>query len=208
MSWMMAVQGAQALASFAEKKAEATRKDNEYKKNRLAANVARNLEIGALNTRLIQESEVIADDKLTLKIKALETRESQVVSAGEAGVSGKSVQQQLDLTEARKLRGITKYNATIDNLLTQGELEAAGIDAKAMSRINSYQRGVQPSLGKAVIGFAANAMASDITHGDGKMFGVDLIGDKNIAAMTKFGIADNEKPVTDFIEPFSLILNN
>jgi len=189
MNPMMIYQGVQAVAAFAEKKKLAREKQARYEANRIAAVGARDLKISALTNRAIQESEVIADDKLALAIKALETKESQVVSAGEAGVAGKSVKQQIDLTEARKLRGMSKYNKSIDNLLTQVELEGAGLAAEALNRINSLQQGQQPSLGAAVLSFAGQAMASDIKFGDGKMFGVDLMGNKDVANLTSKGFS-------------------
>ena len=80
-----------------------------------------------------------------------------------------------------------KYNKKIDNLLTQVELEGAGFAAEALNRINSLQQGQQPSLGAAVLNFAGQAMATDIKHGDGKMFGVNLMGNKDVANMTANG---------------------
>jgi hypothetical protein len=187
MNPMMIYQGVQAVAAFAEKKKQAAEKQARYEANRIAAVGARDLKISALTQRAVQESEVVADDKMALAIKALETRESQVVAAGEAGISGKGVQQQIDLTEAKKLRGMQKYNKKIDNLLTQVELEGAGFAAEALNRINSLQQGQQPSLAGAVLDFAGQAMASDIKYGDGKMFGVNLTGNKDVANLTSGG---------------------
>ena len=187
----MIYQGVQAVAAFAEKKKLAREQQARYDANRVAAVAARDLKISALNQRAIQESEVIADDKMALAIKALETKESQVVSAGEAGVAGKSVKQQIDLTEARKLRGMSKYNKSIENLLTQVELEGAGLAAEALNRINSLQQGQQPSLVKAAIGFAGQTMASDIKFGDGKMFGVNLTGNKAVKNLTTNGFSQS-----------------
>ena len=189
MNPMMIYQGVQAVAAFAEKKKQAAEKQARYEANRIAAVGARDLKISALTQRAVQESEVVADDKMALAIKALETRESQVVAAGEAGISGKGVQQQIDLTEAKKLRGMQKYNKKIDNLLTQVELEGAGFAAEALNRINELQQGQQPSLAGAVLDFAGQAMASDIKYGDGKMFGVNLMGNKDVANMTANGFA-------------------
>jgi hypothetical protein len=187
MNPMLIYQGVQAVAAFAEKKKKAAEDQARYEANRVAAVSSRDLKINALTQRAIQESEVVADDKMALAIKAMETKASQVVAAGEAGVSGKSVQQQIDLTEARKLRGMSKYNKSIDNLLTQVELEGAGLAAEALNRINSLQQGQQPSLAGAVLDFAGQAMASDIKYGDGKMFGVNLTGNKDVANLTSGG---------------------
>jgi hypothetical protein len=205
---MTAYQGFQALQSFKKKSDEADAQQFRYEQNRINAVAARDLKIQALNTRAIQESEAVAEDKMALAIKALETKEKQKVAAGEAGVgAGKTAKQITDLTEARKLRGISKYNASIDRLLTQVELEKAGVNAEAMNRINDLQQGVQPSLGEAALEFAGNAMASDIKYGDGKMFGINLVGDKNVADLTKFGTADAMTPLPSGKKiPFALVL--
>jgi hypothetical protein len=205
---MTAYQAFTALKGFKDKQDKADAQQFRYEQNRINAVAARDLKIQALNTRAIQESEAVSEDKMALAIKALETKEKQKVAAGEAGVgAGKTAKQITDLTEARKLRGISKYNASIDRLLTQVELEKAGVNAEAMNRINSLQQGVQPSLGEAALQFAGNAMASDIKYGDGKMFGINLIGDKNVASLTKFGTADAMKPLPSGNDiPFALVL--
>ena len=199
------LQGAQAVLGFLEKGKEARKQQARYEQNRINAVAARDLKIQALNNRAIQESEAVAEDKMALAIKALETKERQKVAAGEAGVAGKSVKQQIDLTEARKLRGISKYDATIDRLLTQVELEKAGLNAEAMNRINAVQQGQPPSLMGAVVGAAANAVAMDVKYGDGDLFGIKWAGDKNVTNLNAFGTADNMTPVVSNDIPFALL---
>ncbi len=185
----------QSALGFLEQRKQAREQQARYEANRIAAATARDLKIQALNNRAIQESEAVAEDKMALAIKALETKERQKVAAGEAGVAGKSVKQQIDLTEARKLRGISKYDATIDRLLTQVELEKAGLNAEAMNRINAVQQGQPPSLMGAVVGAAANAVAMDVKYGDGDLFGIKWAGDKNVTNLNSFGTADNMTPI-------------
>ena len=180
---------AQTGMQFLEAGKKAKEDQARYDANRVAAVSARDLKIGALTQRAIQESEVVADDKMALAIKALETRESQVVAAGEAGVAGKSVKQQIDLTEARKLRGMSKYNKTIDNLLTQVELEGAGLNAEALNNINRMQQGQPPSLMAAVVSGVSSVAMNDIKYGDGKMFGIDLVGDRAVKDMITTGVS-------------------
>jgi len=195
----------QSALSFLEQKRQAREQQARYEANRIAAVAARDLKIQALNKRAIQESEAVAEDKMALAIKALETKERQKVAAGEAGVgAGRTAKQITDLTEARKLRGISKYNSAIDNLLTQVELEKAGLNAEALNRINSLQQGQPPSLIGAVVGAAANAAAMDIKYGDGKLFGLDLVGDKNIAALSSKGLTGDNTQVFPDTEIFSI----
>jgi hypothetical protein len=196
----------QSALSFLEKKRQAREQQARYEANRIAAVAARDLKIQALNKRAIQESEAVAEDKMALAIKALETKERQKVAAGEAGVgAGRTAKQITDLTEARKLRGISKYNSAIDNLLTQVELEKAGLNAEALNRINSLQQGQPPSLIGAVVGAAANAAAMDIQYGDGKLFGLDLIGDKNVAALSSKGLTGDNTSIFPQSNSFSIL---
>ena len=172
---------------FLEKGKQAREQQARYEANRIAAVAARDLKIQSLNQRAIQESEAVAEDKMALAIKALETKERQKVAAGEAGVAGKSVKQQIALTEARELRGMSKYNANIESLLTQVELEKAGLNAEALNRINSLQQGRPPSLMGAIVEGASAAAIADIKYGDGKMFGINLVGDKNVSNLIQKG---------------------
>ena len=191
---------------FLEKRNEARKQQARYEQNRIAAVAARDLKIQTLNQRAIQESEAVAEDKMALAIKALETKERQKVAAGEAGVgAGRTAKQITDLTEARKLRGISKYDSTIDNLLTQVELEKAGLNAEAMNRINSLQQGQPPSLIGAVVSGAANAAAMDIQYGDGKLFGLDLVGDKNVAALSSKGLTGDSTSIFPQSNSFSIL---
>ena len=193
---MTAMAIAQGIGGFMNKKKEARQQQERYNANRAAAVVARDLKIQSLNQRAIQEQEGIVEDKMALAIKAMEVKESQVVAAGEAGVAGKSVDQQIAQTEARKLRGITTYNGNIKNLLNQVELEKTGLNAEAMNRINSLQQGTPPSAGMAVLGIASNLAAMDMKYGDGKMFGINLKGDANVSAMaTKGTYGSSIKPL-------------
>ena len=197
---MTALSIAQTGMQFLEAGKKAKEDQARYEQNRINAVAARDLKIQALNTRAIQESEVVAEDKMALAIKALETKEKQKVAAGEAGVgAGKTAKQITDLTEARKLRGISKYNASIDRLLTQVELEKAGVNAEAMNRINNLQQGVKPSLGAAIVSGAANAAAMDIKYGDGKMFGINLVN-KDVANLASNGLTSS---TTKQITPLS-----
>jgi len=177
----------QTALGFLEKKKAAREQQARYEANRIAAVAARDLKIQSLNQRAIQESEAVAEDKMALAIKALETKERQKVAAGEAGVAGKSVKQQIALTEARELRGMSKYNANIESLLTQVELEKAGLNAEALNRINSLQQGQPPSLMGAIVEGASAAAIADIKYGDGKMFGINLVGDKNVSNLIQKG---------------------
>lgn len=171
---MTALSVASSVAGYIDKKNQAAQTEARYQQNRIAATQARDLKISALNTRAIQQAEATSESKLQLAIRALEQEGRQIVTAGEAGVAGQSIQQQINLTEARRLRGETTFNSQLDGILTQMELEKAGINAQALARINGLQRGIEPSLGMAALGAASGAVASEITYGDGALLGIQL----------------------------------
>jgi len=135
--------------------------ERRYQANRLSAITARDLKIQALNTRAIQEAERISGSKLENTIKALQTIESKVVAAGESGLEGQTIDGLLAETEARRLRGDTIFNQALKNTLQQINFEKQGVDAEALNRINSLERGRKPNpLGLlAKVGFAVGTAA-------------------------------------------------
>ena len=151
---------AQGLAQYQEGVAQAQADQARFDANRLAANDARDLKIQSLNQRMIQEGEAAAEEKMRLGIQALEGEGAALVAAGEAGVSGNSVDLLLQDYTAQKLRGVTTINRNLENVEKQIELEKRGASAEALNRTNSLQQGVMPNFLAAAVGTAANAAAA------------------------------------------------
>lgn len=154
----------QSVLGFIDANNKAKQQEQAYRQNRIAAATARDMKIQALNARAIQESERVAGAKLENAIKALEVSEAKVVAAGEAGVAGQGVQAQIDMTEARRLRGNTIYSQQLDGILQQMDFEKQGINAEALNRINSMQRGQPPSFLRAAVGAASSAYATELKY--------------------------------------------
>lgn len=161
---MAALQVASGIAEYSEASAQASAQQARYNQNRLAASQARDLKIQSLNQRLIQESEAAADEKQKLAIQALEASERAKVAAGEAGITGSSVDMLINDYEAQKLRGISTINTNIENTEKQIELEKLGASAEAESRINAIRQGRQPSFLAAAVGTAADAYGAYHTY--------------------------------------------
>lgn len=161
---MTALSIGQSVLGFFDAQEKAKQQEIAYQQNRLAAATARDMKIQALNARAIQESERVAGAKLENAIKALEVSEAKVVAAGEAGVEGQGIQAQIDMTEARRLRGNTLYNQQLEGILVQMDYEKQGINAEALNRINSMQRGQPPSFLRAAVGAAAGAYATELKY--------------------------------------------
>lgn len=155
----------QSALGFIQESREQAEVEQRYLQNRLAATASRDLKIQQINRRAIQEAEATAGQKFDLAIRAMEARERRVVTAGEAGVSGQGIDAQINMTEARKLRGDTVYNQQLENIFSQLELSKMGADAEAVGRINSMSRGVQPSFMTAAVGAAAGAYATELKYG-------------------------------------------
>ena len=145
---------------FMEASRQADEQQARYDQNRIAASQARDLKIQSLNQRAIQESEAAAEGKFKQSIEALEKRERGVVAAGEAGVTGGSVDILLADYTAQKLRGETTINRNLENIERQIELEKMGASAEAESRINSMPQGTQPSFLAAAISAGASGYAA------------------------------------------------
>jgi len=149
----------QGVAGYFQAENEAEWTEARYQQNRVNAAAARDLKIQGLNTRMIQESEIAAEKKLALSIEAMKKRERAKVAAGEAGVSGSSVDNLVNEYDKQKLRGFSAINANVENLEKQIQLQKQGSSAEALNRINSLPRGMKPNLLFHAVSTAASAYA-------------------------------------------------
>jgi hypothetical protein len=152
----------QGVAKFIGDGAEAQRTEARFQENRVRAAAARDLKIQGINRRLIQESEVAAEQKQQMAIAALKKEERAKVAAGEAGITGSSVDAVTSQYETQKLRDYTTINTNLVNLEKQIELEKLGASAEAEARINSLPRGIMPNILVAALGTAAQAYATEL----------------------------------------------
>jgi hypothetical protein len=158
---MMTIAGG--IAEFGQAQQKAKVDEARYQQNRINAAEARDLKIQGLNKRAIQESEAASGQRLELAIKSLETEGAQIVAAGEAGVSGNSIDLQKKMTTARQLRGTDVINSNVNQILDAIDDQRIGYNTEALNRINSMPRGQQPSFLKAVVSTAAKAYASELS---------------------------------------------
>lgn len=145
---------------FMEASQQADQDQARYDQNRIAAAQARDLKIQSLNQRAIQESEAAGEAKQQQAIEALQMRERAVVAAGEAGVTGSSVDNLLNEYTAQRLRGVTTINRNLENIEKQITLQKMGASAEAENRINSMPQGTQPSFLAAALGAGASGYAA------------------------------------------------
>jgi len=135
-----AVLGASAANSAS--KQQAAIQEQQYRANRESAITARNLKTAQSTLELRRSIEQIAGEKMDAALQALETSESNKVAAAEAGVSGQTVDLLVSDPRTALYRQNTKYSDQIKDMQTNQLLQAKGLDAEAINRINSVQRGI------------------------------------------------------------------
>lgn len=154
---MLAIGGT--VVDFLGASAQAKQDEARYQQNRINAAAARDLKINSLNTRMIQEGAAASAQKEQMAIAALKKTERGKVAAGEAGVSGSSVDAIINEFETTRLRGVSTVNAQTEALRNQIELEKLGASAEAVNRINSLPRGQEPSFLAAAVKAGSQAYA-------------------------------------------------
>jgi hypothetical protein len=176
---MTAYQIVSGVNSFVQTSRDEAEQQAIYNANRQRSIDARDLKIQSLNARLIQENEALAARKFELSLAALKQREKVIVTAGEAGVSGNSVDALYNDFVAQEARGKSNLSLNVANIEKQAELQRRGADAEAENRINAVRQGQQPSLLAAAASTAASAGASYYSG---------LSDTEQAAFKTKFGI--------------------
>ena len=161
---MVYLQIAQGVGSFIDASNKAKQQEVRYQQNRQRAVAARDLKIQSLNTRLIQESEIAAQQKFQLAIESLKKKESAVVAQEETGLVGATFDGLLDEYDKAKLRTTDIINTNVENLEKQIRLEGLGADAEAENWINSMPRGQKPNFLLHAIGTASSAYAANIDY--------------------------------------------
>ncbi|MDB4552425.1 hypothetical protein N9008_00120 [bacterium] len=193
---MAALAVAQGVGSFLEAKQKAAQDEAKFQQNRINATQARDLQIGALRNAMLQQSEATSGQKLALRIQALETAESQLVAGGESGFGGKSIEDQIKMTDARKERGLTALNDQDKAYLRQMDYTALGLEATTMNRINSMPRGQEPNALMAVISTASSAYGANLKYGGAEKTAIDFMGDfkqvlPTVPSFDEFGVSSN-----------------
>lgn len=133
------------------------RQEAYFFQNRANAIAARDLKVRQENIRLSQEQDNLAEKNINQKIEAMNTRARQIVSAGEAGVSGGVLESLLMETDATALRNRDANRTETKGLVAQSTVNRQGMDAEAQNRINSVKRG-EPVNPLGII--AGNAITS------------------------------------------------
>ena len=136
---------AQAAVGFMGAQAQADAQNAAHEQNRLAAIAAANDKYASLNNKTIQERNAASQELLEKKIKAAQTRSTALVAAGQAGVSGLSVDAVLGDIFAQEGR---QTAAIMQNFETRREYNADEMVStyhQTVARINSVKTAADPS---------------------------------------------------------------
>jgi hypothetical protein len=156
----LAVNAAQSVAGYAGQVQQAKQQNKLYVANAVNANKAAVNQYADTQQRIGQEQEAAAQQKIEVAREARAARATALVTAGEAGVSGLSVQGLLQEFYGRE----GQFNANTDRNLQWTEQQLTnsmkGLKAQATDRINSVQRAPRPSFLDAGLRIIAGGLDS------------------------------------------------
>jgi hypothetical protein len=117
-----------------------------YEANRRNALLAHENNNKAITDRQVQEQEAAAAERFDASLDARKARATAEVAAGEAGVSGLSVNHLLRDFYGREGRNNDRISQNLDWSSAQLQSEKVGSSYRTVDRINSVQRATPPSF--------------------------------------------------------------
>lgn len=139
------------VMGYQAEKAQAEAQNQMYENNRIEANSAASDAMAATQLRMQQEQKAASQELQKTQTEATQARSTAQVAAGEAGVSGLSVDSLI--ADYHNQEG--QYERTLDNnLQMQSDALRADMDGtshQTASRINSVQKAQKPSFASAAV---------------------------------------------------------
>ncbi|MFG1395867.1 virion core protein, T7 gp14 family [Roseixanthobacter pseudopolyaromaticivorans] len=149
-----------AVAGYAGAVKQANQQNQLYMDNAAEANRAAGDQYNALTHKRTQERAASSQQLFQNDLEGLRARSTARTSAGEAGVTGLSVDAllgDLGAQQGRKSEAIdSQYQMTTDSITAQTQ----EVKANTQSRINSVQRAAKPSFLPFLIGGASGAVGA------------------------------------------------
>lgn len=148
------------VASYSAAKSQAEQQNQMYRDNARDANKAAENQYAALQHKSIQERNAAGQKLFETNIDALKARSQARTAAGDAGVTGLSVNSLINDLWSQQGR---RDDATMQNYETARDDAYAQMDqvkANTQSRINSVQRAKSPSILPFIIGGVANGLSA------------------------------------------------
>ena len=127
-----------------------------FEANAATTNAAKILEDAAVNEELALKDTAHAEEKIARDLEGMKKTATAVVSAGESGVSGNSVDALMNELNAGVLRGntMTSRNFEIDQIGAKRQMESN--TRTAQSRINSVSKPSAVATGLQIAGTVAS----------------------------------------------------
>lgn len=156
----LVIGAAQGMAQYQQGQQAAERQNQYYQMNQEATNKALVNTYAGQQNQQIEERNASSQQAMQGEVKALQARSTAVTAAGEAGVSGLSVNELLGDYYSRESANRdaidSNYQMTRDGIRANMEASQAG----AISRINSVQQAVAPSFGDALLRIGGSALSA------------------------------------------------
>jgi len=160
-----------AVASFAvsaggalmehQAQSQAAKEQNRYyEQNRLNAIAAFQDRQVAYNNRIVQEQEAASAEKFDLRQEAKAAQATSTVAAGEAGISGLSVEGLARDFAGREARAKDRIDQQTDWTTQQLQAEKKADGYTTLNQINSVRKAVKPNFAAAGLKIAAAGLNS------------------------------------------------
>lgn len=154
----VAVSAFGAIAGFAQQQQAYEAQQQTYKNNREAANKAAVANFASTQNRQLQEDAATSQEQQKLQIEAAKGRATAEVAAGEAGITGLSVDALVNdfYGQQGRYERTLANNHQMNRDYLRGEMEAT--QANTEGRINSVDQGQKPSFADAAIRILGSAV--------------------------------------------------
>lgn len=154
--------------SYQAEASAAQQQNRLYRENAMRANETARQQMFDTQQRMIQEQEAGAAEKIDTMREAREARATAEAAAGEANVSGLSVEALMREFSGREAAFNDRVDQNTDWSMRQLNNEMRGVRANAEDRINSVQRAAKPSFFDAGLRIAGAGLGSYSEHEDRK----------------------------------------
>ncbi len=158
-----AIGAAQSVMQYQAASAQAEQQNLYYEANRQNALNAFTETQKQLSLRQIQEQEAAGAEKFDQNLETKKALATEAVAAGEAGISGLSLDHLMRDIQGRSARYNDRVDENRDWAVTQLQMEKKGQGYTALDRINSVQKAMKPSFASAglrILGSGVEAMTS------------------------------------------------
>lgn len=157
-----------AVAGYQGAKAQAEMQNQMHQQNMLNAQAAMRQGYLTYQQRQQQEAEAAAQDIQARRLEAMQQTATSNVAAGEAGVSGFSVERVLRDIGATASRDVTTIQQNRDWNVSQMNNEMLGLRTQTKSRILSVPKAMKPKVLPYILQGAQGVAGSYMTYKSGQ----------------------------------------